>query len=388
MCIRDSDNAYPILKANDQAATFFIERGYVTGGNPIYLDEDDCDTLYADGWDISVHGIDDWTTYDATEWADNVEADRTWIINSGWPRGADFAAYPGGSYDDTVLDRMQTNFLLGRSIDTPNWQKHPSGLDEDYWFLKVRPISTTAATNEGYIDNTIARGGLLIFYVHKVDDDETITKAMFTALSNYLVTKEDDILTLTCSEYLAGRGLSGIQIYYTIIQDCGTSAISLEYAGNYKIYNNNLLRNGSYGLEMYYNRASLAPEIKNNIFWDNGDDSYQIYSKDTAISTDHIMDNNLYYDPDTHTNVIYWEGTARATLAAFVAATDWEDNGVESDPLMTDPGSDDFTLQVGSPCINRGAHVGLFVDYLGLPVPIGHCPDIGAYEHKNGGRLF
>jgi len=59
-----------------------------------------------------------------------------------------------------------------------------------------------------------------------------------------------------------------------------------------------------------------------------------------------------------------------------------------TDPLMTDPGSDDFTLQSGSPCINRGAHVGLFVNFLGLPVPIGHQPDIGAYEHKNGGRIF
>ncbi|MBW2106349.1 MAG: right-handed parallel beta-helix repeat-containing protein [Deltaproteobacteria bacterium] len=61
---------------------------------------------------------------------------------------------------------------------------------------------------------------------------------------------------------------------------------------------------------------------------------------------------------------------------------------VESNPLMTDPGSDDFTLQVGSPCINRGTFVGLILDYLGLPVPIGHRPDIGAYEHKNGGAVI
>jgi len=38
--------------------------------------------------------------------------------------------------------------------------------------------------------------------------------------------------------------------------------------------------------------------------------------------------------------------------------------------------------------MNKGAHVGLFVDYLGLPVPIGHCPDIGAYEHKGGGNAM
>ena len=60
----------------------------------------------------------------------------------------------------------------------------------------------------------------------------------------------------------------------------------------------------------------------------------------------------------------------------------------DADPLMTDPGSGDFTLQIGSPCINRGAHVGLYLDYLGLPVPIGHRPDIGAYEHKNGSNAI
>ncbi len=63
-------------------------------------------------------------------------------------------------------------------------------------------------------------------------------------------------------------------------------------------------------------------------------------------------------------------------------------NSIELDPLMTNPGGDDFTLQFGSPCINKGAHVGLFTDYAGNVVPIGHLPDIGAYEHKNGGAIF
>ena len=60
-----------------------------------------------------------------------------------------------------------------------------------------------------------------------------------------------------------------------------------------------------------------------------------------------------------------------------------QDDGA-ADPLMTDPANDDFTLQFGSPCMNMGVHLGLFLDYAGLPVPIGHRPDIGAYEHKDG----
>jgi len=79
---------------------------------------------------------------------------------------------------------------------------------------------------------------------------------------------------------------------------------------------------------------------------------------------------------------------ASVTLGADSTYSGAANDLYQVDPLLTDPASGDFTLQFGSPCINKGAHVGLFTDYLGNPVPIGHTPDIGVYEHKNGGRIF
>ena len=55
-------------------------------------------------------------------------------------------------------------------------------------------------------------------------------------------------------------------------------------------------------------------------------------------------------------------------------------NAITVDPLMTDPGSDDFTLNPHSPCVNAGTDVGLTEDYQGLKIR--HAPDIGAHENQ------
>jgi len=64
-----------------------------------------------------------------------------------------------------------------------------------------------------------------------------------------------------------------------------------------------------------------------------------------------------------------------------------EDDG-GSDPLFVSPSTRDFTLAVGSPCINRGTHVYKYLDIIDNPVPIGHSPDIGAYESKHGANIW
>jgi len=55
-------------------------------------------------------------------------------------------------------------------------------------------------------------------------------------------------------------------------------------------------------------------------------------------------------------------------------------NSFEANPLMEDPAAGDFTLRVGSPCIDTGTDVGLIYDYQGTLIPQGAGTDIGAYE--------
>ncbi|MCH7902870.1 hypothetical protein IIC68_03895, partial [archaeon] len=60
-----------------------------------------------------------------------------------------------------------------------------------------------------------------------------------------------------------------------------------------------------------------------------------------------------------------------------------QDNGVSSDPLFTDPGNSDYTLQSGSPAIDAGVNLSAFIgnlDIIGVSRPQVGAWDIGAYE--------
>jgi len=149
-----------------------------------------------------------------------------------------------------------------------------------------------------------------------------------------------------------------------------------------------ILNNVMYG---YKKGVSLADDnedvlVKNNIFYSDFADNVPVWMEGGETRTRLDIDNNCYYT-GANSCVFTISGVDTYTFAQW-QAEGYDASAVNSDPLMADPGNDDFTLQVGSPCINRGTFVGLILDYLGLPVPIGHRPDIGAYEHKNGGAVI
>jgi len=196
------------------------------------------------------------------------------------------------------------------------------------------------------------------------------------------------------------------QIYYNIFANGYDSAVAL-WGGDgldTVCYDNDFYNNIIYGFNdcgtngvIYIDLRANATGNKfyNNIISGSDDDRHAlIHYHETSASIDKIeIKNNCIHDAGTSDTVEFRQGNGESAGFQTVAymetnySTYWANN-IIADPLMTDPGSDDFTLQVGSPCINRGTFVGLLLDYLGLPVPIGHRPDIGAYEHKNGGAVI
>ena len=54
----------------------------------------------------------------------------------------------------------------------------------------------------------------------------------------------------------------------------------------------------------------------------------------------------------------------------------------EADPQFVNKEAEDFQLRASSPAIDRGIDLGLGVDILGKPVPIGSGVEIGSYEYK------
>jgi parallel beta helix pectate lyase-like protein len=65
------------------------------------------------------------------------------------------------------------------------------------------------------------------------------------------------------------------------------------------------------------------------------------------------------------------------------------EGNINTDPLFTDPNNDDFTLQIGSPCIDAGTRENCpHTDITGMGRPQGGLVDMGAYERIIGGGVF
>jgi hypothetical protein len=79
-------------------------------------------------------------------------------------------------------------------------------------------------------------------------------------------------------------------------------------------------------------------------------------------------------------DLVRWDSTNYATLAAFSAATGQETHGLSVDPGFADATGGDYTLDPASDLINAGVVIpGINDEY------VGSAPDIGAYEYQGYG---
>ena len=150
----------------------------------------------------------------------------------------------------------------------------------------------------------------------------------------------------------AGR----VYFYHNTFATTAASQNGLEPSGDWNnvVSRNNILYSSWYAIEDYYtgSRASVN--------W-NYDDIY-----------------TTYYNPGDP-RYVKWLNVKYATLAAWQSATGQEPNGIAQNPLFTNLGTGDLTLQSGSPCIDHGVVLkGINDGYSGS------APDMGCYEYAGG----
>lgn len=107
-------------------------------------------------------------------------------------------------------------------------------------------------------------------------------------------------------------------------------------------------------------------------------------SGSSAVASDDFdndVDYNLYYKSGGAVFVTF-DANNTYNLTTWRAATTWDAHSVEGDPLFTNAGAADYTLQSGSPALNVGVAISPINDGYS-----GAGPDMGRYE-RTAGNVF
>ncbi|MDR5684470.1 MAG: right-handed parallel beta-helix repeat-containing protein [Armatimonadota bacterium] len=126
----------------------------------------------------------------------------------------------------------------------------------------------------------------------------------------------------------------------------------LKVTGN-RIIGNTVYKNAVDGISV--EGGSTGTLVANNISVDNGINN-SASSGNLWVSADSIpgttADHDILYHSVPGQTLVRWGSKRYSSLAAFVAATGMERNGIEADPRWRDPAGGDFRLLEGSPAID------------------------------------
>jgi len=186
------------------------------------------------------------------------------------------------------------------------------------------------------------------------------------------------------SRYPDQRGLDvNALVAHNIIYQC-RYGIRLDDASGVDIWNNVIYD----GVGAY--PAGLIIFDAGTYFVDNIDFRNNIIGSGMArsISANYAWENHFSaFDNNAVANPVFEERNPKASLTlAQLQASGSALNCFTTSPGFADAVGHDFHLLPSSPCINKGANVGLTQDYEGNIVPQSAAPDIGAYEYTSGSQ--
>lgn len=197
----DYSFAYPYLKQKGIKATTYTittQIGQRSGLNLTQLHE-----LQNAGWSIAAHGETDFTLLTHEQLIADLNRTKNWLINNGFTAWQHMA-YPLGGFNPTIISTLKDlGFKSGRSVVARNYPLIP---ERGLFYLGGAGTSgwTSAAAGIEQIDSTIAGGGTMIMFSHRVDDSigsRTHTnKEIWQQVIDYAAQKRDagelDIVTI------------------------------------------------------------------------------------------------------------------------------------------------------------------------------------------------
>lgn len=194
--------------------TAFVPGDAAHIGAENYMTLANLQTLYADGWDISNHGLNHTDLSSLATLAEVVaEVQGCQDVLEGWGFTRrdchKFFAYPNSGYNSLSIQGVQACGVLAARTGMPRNQKH---VVSDFYQLSRRAIAdtTTLAVAQGYVDETCLKGGVSIFNFHKIVDSSPDSVSWLTSqfedLMDYVKAREDEgvLDVVTISEWYDG----------------------------------------------------------------------------------------------------------------------------------------------------------------------------------------
>lgn len=198
----------------------------------------------------------------------------------------------------------------------------------------------------------------------------------FATISNNKI-NGDNVGTTDYGIFITNGAGNGHSIFNNMVSNFAHTFRS----DNVGIINCNLYHNSFFASQFGSVAYLQGWNVKNNIFYTTSNDASQVAFWYGDSQTPTSLDNNLYYHPNAAKAVTrFGLNLTYASLADFVAATPYEDNGVEGNPLFLNATAGDLHIQPGSLAIGAGVDVGITVDIDGDARPLSGTFDIGADE--------
>ncbi|MGB8657032.1 MAG: polysaccharide deacetylase family protein [Candidatus Zixiibacteriota bacterium] len=214
--------AYPAMKARDMKGVCFVVSSWV--GTQSRMDTTQLRVLYNNGWDISNHtmshphgGLPGLT--DAQKRRE-INGCRSWLLNHGFIRGADFFAYPYGKYDSSTVAIVREQHTLARSMvmgfHQPNLDRRESDILYKLKFLYItsggagfRRVTPDMVKTD--IDEAADQGKLIVLGFHSICNGSGCGRGVqynydsLLVILDYLQSRVKDIDVVTFSDYLRGH---------------------------------------------------------------------------------------------------------------------------------------------------------------------------------------
>lgn len=211
--VSDRKIALPILSANNQKATDFINCGKV--GSVGRSTKKDLLYLRDMGWSIGNHTQNHvkLTLQTLAQKEKAVDTCHKWLVDNGFTHSAVFFSYPYGSYDaetaGVVADEHVMARATGEHINAHMVDNGKGNKEHMMIHSYVTENTDTPQKIKDLIDETILKKGVLTWYIHEIIRAPALpTQWQWTDLdlknvSDYLKTKQDagEIEVMTFEEY-------------------------------------------------------------------------------------------------------------------------------------------------------------------------------------------